>query len=738
MMRDLDLRSGERRNLQHTLSRLARNGRIESVGGKSWRLPSRKESTKVLIGLIQIVSSGNAFVRLDTESAEAAGDEKDVMVMEENLADALDGDTVAVEVMQRTTRGLRGRVVDVLDRARTELVGIFKQTGKARGEVRPRDKSIQRRIEVTLPTPELGVADSDWVLVEITDFTSADRPLKGKIKERIGASHDRGIDVLLLLRDRGIVPEFPASVEQAATKFQMDLDAELKIRHDLRGLKTVTIDPATAKDFDDALSIQKEKDGGWRLWVHIADVSYFVRPNDTIDEEARQRSTSVYPVDRVVPMLPERLSNDLCSLMPHVDRFTMTAEMVIRPDGTFGETKFYSSVIHSNHRMAYEEAQAILEDTPEAQKDKFGDCIEELFLLRDCSRTLRKMRERNGSLDLDIPETEILFHETGEVADMRFSKRFEAHRLVEHCMLSANEAVAQFLAKKKAPALYRIHEAADSDRIAKLENVLRALGVHVRLTGDDGDLQHHQLQKAIESAGDRKGGHVIRRMVLRALKRAEYSPENRGHFGLASKCYCHFTSPIRRYPDLVIHRQLRALERNEPLPYPDDDDGREEMADLASHTSAQERVAESAEWDSTEIKAIEYIKQFEGDEMEGLISGVQAFGLFIELEHYSVEGLVHIRTMTDDRYDLDDLGIRLVGRNSGRKFMLTDTVKVKIIRASPFEGRLDLELIGSTAAPARPPRGGRPSQRFTPPKSKKGRPDKKGGSKTKPTRKKMR
>ncbi|MCB2156101.1 ribonuclease R [bacterium] len=723
MMRDLNLHSAERRDLQITLRKLDRTGRIERVGGKNWRVVSRKTQSKVLIGLVQVVSSGNGFVRLDPHSAEAAEGERDVMVFEEDLADALDGDTVAVELTRRTSRGLRGRIVDVLERARTELAGMFQQSDRTRGEVIPRDKSIQRRIEVAMPPKELGISNFDWVMVEITDFTSTDQPLRGKIKERLGASHERGIDVLLLLRDRGIVPEFPPSVEKAASELEMNLDEELKIRHDLRELKTITIDPATAKDFDDALSIEKEGDC-WRLWVHIADVSYFVRPNDTIDEEARARATSVYPVDRVVPMLPERLSNDLCSLNPHVDRFTMTAEMIIKPDGTFGKTKFYSSVIHSDHRLTYEEAQAILEDTPEAKKEEFGDCIEDLFMLRDCSRTLRSMRERNGSLDLDIPETEIMFHETGEVEDMRYSERFEAHRLVEHCMLAANEAVAEFLAKKQAPALYRIHEPADPDRIAKLEDVLKALGVRVRLTNRDGDLQHHQLQKAIESIGDRRGGHIIRRMVLRALKRAEYSPDNRGHFGLASKCYCHFTSPIRRYPDLVVHRQLRALERNEPLPYPDDADGREEIAELADHTSTQERVAESAEWDSTQIKATEYIKQFEGDEMNGLISGVQGFGLFIELEHYSVEGLVHIRTMTDDRYDLDDLGISLVGRKSGRKYKLTDEVRVKIVRANPFEGELDLELVGETPAASK----GK-SRRYAPPRTGKKKSPKKGRGK---------
>lgn len=689
----LHLGKTDKGELRALLKEMESDGTIQQTGGKTWRLPpARKRAPNALRGMLQVTRRGFGFVRLDGSSAEAAG-VNDVFISEEDLGPALEGDTVLVRITGNDDRGARGRIAEVVDRRHKTIVGRWQRTFPRGGIVVPRNPLVQRRIRVALPDPALKVENFEWVAVEITEYTRHPEDLLGRIVERIGAGHEQGIDVLLLLRDKGIVAEFPATVEHAAAALKMDTKAEMPRRTDLRGLPVCTIDPATAKDFDDALSIEPEPGGGWRLWVHIADVSHFVRPDDPIDREARDRSTSVYPVDRVVPMLPEKLSNDLCSLRPNEDRFTMTAEMVVSPAGKIEHADFCSSIIHSRRRFAYEEVQAIYDDAPSAPKDVDSVMRQQVFLLRDCSRAMRAARMRRGALDLDIPEVEVVFHADGAVSHLELSDRFEAHWVVEDCMLAANEAVADFLTRRKAPLLYRVHEQADPDRLERLIPVLKALGVNLSMSKKDGTITPQDLQAALRSIAHREAGHILRRMILRALKRAEYWPVNGGHFGLASKCYCHFTSPIRRYPDVVAHRQLRAVERAEPLVWSADADGMAELKELGRHTSWREREAQDAEMESNRIKAIEFIKKQEGEEFDGYVAGVQAFGMFVELIPSGVEGIVPIRAMRDDRYDIDDLGIALVGRSTGRRYRLTDKVRVRIAKALPFEGELELEIV---------------------------------------------
>ncbi|MDK2973325.1 MAG: ribonuclease [Candidatus Sumerlaeota bacterium] len=733
LIRQFNVPKGARVDFRRELKVIERRGQIERVAGQTWRLPLKKAAPAStgsgLTGTLSINRRGTGYVRLDEASREKLQGTGDVMVAELDLADGLDGDTVGVQVLRETPKGLRGRITEVFDRAHPTVLGQYQKTGKGRGEVLPRSMSIHRSIRVAEPAAKLGVANHDWVVVEIDKFTANPEPLIGRIVERIGGIHDKGIDVLLLLRDKGIVPEFPAAVERAAEKLDVDWRAELKLRRDLRKLVTATIDPVTAKDFDDALSIEPLGEKGWRLWVHIADVSHFVRPGDALDDEARERSTSVYPVDRVVPMLPEKLSNDLCSLKPKVDRLAMTAELEVARDGSVRAMDFYSSVICSNQRLAYEEAQAFFEE-----KEGAADVIEEevrkpLLALRDCARAMRKARFARGALDLDIPELEIVFHEDGQISHMRLRERFEAHMLVEDCMLAANEAVARHLTEKKVPLLYRVHETADPERMERLFPVFQALDIPMRMS-KKGLMRPGDLQDAIKSLEKRPGGHILRRLVLRALKRACYSEENLGHFGLASKCYCHFTSPIRRYPDVVVHRQLRSLERGEAFQWPADKNGREALKSLGKHTSDKEREAGSAERDSETIKAIEYMVDHVGEVFEGRISGVQPFGLFVELEPHGIDGLVSTRSMTDDRYDIDELGIQLVGRRSGRRLRLTDKVRVRVARANPFEMDLDLELVegGGRVASGKPgARKGRKTPFYQ--SAPRGKPKRSGGKK---------
>lgn len=682
LMQALELRSSERRELSSLLTALSNGGPVQRVGGKQWRLvPGRALNGRdaSLTGRLQMTRRGFGFVRLE---------EGDVLVPFGAEGTALDGDTVVVRITGRSSKGPSGVVTRVVERATTRFVGMYQRSGPRRALVTPRNPHFNRRIEVPWADDSLGIADFDWVEVDIDGFTEPPQPLRGKVVERLGGPKDEGIDVLLLLRDMGIVAEFPHAVEQAAEALALDVEEEVPRRRDLRRLLTATIDPATAKDFDDAISIEPLDGGGWRLFVHIADVSHYVRPDDPIDHEAVERSTSVYPVDRVVPMLPERLSNDLCSLRPGEDRLAMTAEMVVSADGKVSQEKVYSSIIHSDRRYAYEEAQAVFEgggDEPDHLKAM-------LFAARDCARALRKARFARGALDLDIPEVEILFHESGEVSELGLSERFEAHMTIEDCMLAANESAARLLTKAGAPMLYRIHTPAEPERLERLALMLKALGIRLPI-GRDGGLEPGSLQGVLRTLENRRGGHILRRLVLRALQRACYSPKNGGHFGLASKCYCHFTSPIRRYPDVVVHRQLRSLERNEPLVYDPEEGGFEDLEELGRHCSVKEREAEDAERQSVAIKSVEYLKQFEGEEFDGLVASIHGFGIFVEVQPHGFEGLCPLAKVPGDRWEVDELGVELVGMRTGRAIRLTDEVRVRLLKARPFEGMLDLEVV---------------------------------------------
>jgi ribonuclease R len=712
LARELDVAKGERVEFRAFLKTLERRGLIERVHGRAWQAARSKPETQRLTGTLSVNRRGTGFVRLDAECSERVEGHRDIFVSELDLADALDGDRVVVALSGISHRGARGRIAEVLERAHARFVGQYQLTGRGRGQVTPRNASIHRIVRVPEPDAELGVRNLDWVVVELTRYPAVPEPLAGTVIERLGASHDQGIDVLLLLRDRGIVEEFPVAAERAAAALNVDWKAELAWRKDLRDLVTATIDPITAKDFDDALSIEPLGARGWRLWVHIADVSHFVRPGEPLDNVARERSTSVYPVDRVVPMLPERLSNDLCSLRPNEDRLAMTAELLVGPDGLVREASFHSTVIRSNQRLAYEQAQAFFEEAPGGAEAIVPEVRDALLHLRDCARALRKARFARGALDLDIPELEIVFHEDGQVSHMRLRERFEAHMLVEDCMLAANEAVARHLKSHRAPTLYRVHETAEAERLDRLIPMFQALDIPLRL-GKGGVLRPQDLQGAIAALEKRRGGHILRRYVLRAMQRARYAVQNLGHFGLASECYCHFTSPIRRYPDIVVHRQTRALERGEPLVWPANDEGIEQLTALAEHTSFRERGAEDAERESETIKAIEFLAQHVGETFEGLISGVQPFGLFVELQPHGIDGLVPIRAMSDDRYEMDDFGIELVGQRTGRRLRLTDRVRVRLVRANPFEMDLDLELVegGGRGRPGRRPGKSQPFYR---------------------------
>ncbi len=683
--RRFKIKGNDRRDLRGLLKQLVDQGKIARVRGKNYTAPSGKSQD--IIGRLEVTSRGFGFVRPDWGDTEGHPPfTGDLFIPQNNLGKALDGDIVRAELIRKQAEGPMGRIQEVIEHAHRRIVGRYQINGK-KGQVFPRNNRIERRIVVPHPPKDLKVEDFDWVEVEISEFGFKDEPLYGEVINRIGSDDENGIDVLLVLRDMGIFEEFPDSVEAEVKDMHFVWEKDLKDRVDYRDRITLTIDPKTAKDFDDGLSIERNNDGTWTLYVHIADVAHFVRQGTALDREAHERSTSIYPIDRVVPMLPSKLSNFLCSLRPNEDRLAMTAVMVISEDGDLLSKKVHSSVIHSDRRFTYEEVQSLIDgNPPEHEHDE--ELLDTVHGLRKVASLLRKRRFARGALDLDIPELKVMFDESGSVSDLKFYERFESHKIVEECMLIANEAVAQLLTEKEIPLLYRIHEVADEARLLKLIPTLKAFGI--RLGSEDGNVTPKDIQKALEQAQKHEAGHILRRLVLRAMKRAEYDPENVGHFGLASECYCHFTSPIRRYPDVVVHRQLKALEGNRKPPY-NLEEG--ELDELGEHTSRLERRAQEAEWEATEIKSLEFINGYVGDEFDAYICSVHSWGLFIELEEYPVEGLLRLADLKNDHYELDDSEIRLVGKRTGHTLKLADKVRVQVVRVDPLSRKLDLELL---------------------------------------------
>lgn len=622
----------------------------------------------------------------------------DVFVPAEDAGSALHGDQVRVRVLRLSDgRNPVGEIERVLRHANHQIVGQINRSRRI-SVVRPKNSKIGRVVEIHRQFDQGEVPDGAWVMVEVTTWPrSPDEALVGKLIEVLGLEGDRRLPILLLIREKGVVPEFPEAVEveaKAAAACSIN-EAELGRRRDFRSDRVVTIDPKTAKDFDDAVALLEKVHAGWRMAVHIADVSHYVHAGTPLDAEAYDRATSVYPVDRVIPMLPEVLSNGACSLNPGEDKLVMTAIFTVYEDGRVSDVELYNGVIRSARRFYYEEVQGLFDRQDGLEFIKhpvpaIPDAIlSDLLELRRAAAALRHARERRGSLDLDLPEAAFVFDAQGEIQDLGFRERLEAHRLIEEFMIAANEAVARELTRARLPTLYRVHEEPDEAKLLALQPAFERLGI--RLPGGKIDQSH--LQEAINRVAKERAGRVLQRWVLRALPRAVYSGRNVGHFGLASSCYVHFTSPIRRYPDLLIHRAVKALiageaERDAYTKYAE-----HRMADWGGHTSAREERSQRIEWDAEKIVAFEFMRRHLGEVFDGIVSGTVNKGFFVELETYPAEGFVPIRSLDDDFYDLDEHHTAWVARSSGRSISVGDLVKVLIERVDPLAGEMDLYLV---------------------------------------------
>jgi ribonuclease R len=700
LARALGIDSRKQRRFERFLEGLVEAGELYRVKQGRFAPPDR---INLVVGHLSVIRSGAAFLVPDR-----GGD--DIYISADARANATHGDKVVVRVEHRRRDRPEGRVVRVLERAHSEFVGTVRRTPRF-VSVSPDDPRSPK--DIFVPVAEAGEArDGEVVRVEIVDWGSARSSPVGRISEILGMPGDPGLDVLMIIKHNGLPTELPPEVESAAKALPDRVpEAEVAERVDLREIPVVTIDPATAKDFDDALSLAEREDGNLELGVHIADVSHYVRFGDAIDQEARARGTSVYLVDRVLPMLPEKLSNHLCSLKPHEDRLTMSVRIGITPRGRILDYRIEDTVICSMQRLTYEEVQRHF-DGKGSLSGKPEALLGLLDRLRALAAVLHSKRIARGALDFDLPESRVELDEEGFPVDIQKVARLESHRLVEEFMLLANEVVARHLKKTRTPGLYRAHEEPPESKLAQLGETIARFGYVLRFDAK-GRVPPRELQRILLAAEGRPEEFIIHTLVLRSLARACYDVGPLGHYGLALKDYAHFTSPIRRYPDLLVHRALRVLSGKQEPPKRERAEYQEWLSDTALLASDRERIAESAERDSVELKKIQFMERHVGDVFPGVVAGVEAFGFFVELERYHVSGLVHVSTLEDDYYEFREDEVSLRGENTGRRFTLGDRVTVQVVAVKKELRQIDFLLVSEqTQSPPlrRPERPRRPKR----------------------------
>jgi len=634
----------------------------------------------LVVGRLQITRSGDGFVLPES------GEGDDVYVPQRHLGTGVEGDIVIARVEHRRKgRNPAGSVVRVLQRAWTSVVGSYRAR-RTYGFVTPREPPLG--IQIFIPPGGAGEAeDGELVAVEIVDWGETEPNPIGRVTRTLGAPGDPGVDVLAIILGHQLPLEFPKDVESAAGRIASRgiLPEDLEGREDFRDDLVITIDPEDAKDHDDALSIRPTSGGGFTVGVHIADVSFYVKPGDALDREARERGTSVYLVDRVVPMLPHALSSDLCSLVPGEDRLTLSVVFEVDGKGTILGSRFVRGIVRSRQRLSYEKAQALLDDAERGSRE----LVEALRSLRLVAGAQRRRRQERGSIDFDLPESRVILDAAGEPTDVQRILRLESHRIVEDLMILTNETVAEAALRGALPILFRVHEEPDAERMEALRTLAASFD-HRLPRRRIKPLDLATLVSAME--GTPQEG-LISTVTLRSMKQARYATVNVGHFGLASQAYAHFTSPIRRYPDLVVHRQLvrGLLGKGKKRKGEATSDG--DLAALAVHASARERRAVAAERESTALKKTEFMERHLGDEFPGTIAGVTAFGLFVLLDDYDIEGLVRVSSLGDDYYSLRENEHALVGRRRKRCFRLGDPVTVRVARVDRDAREVDLELI---------------------------------------------
>jgi ribonuclease R len=699
-------RSEARRLLRPVLKELQRQGRVVLGRGKRYFVP---EASNLLTGRLRRVAGGH--IELAVEGVKGAP----VRIPPSGQHGALVDDTVMVrlETPRREARaaGVReGVVVRVLERGRREVVGRW-LVGGGRPHVRPLDRKLRFKVTPTGSKVQGEPAEGELVAISIDSVDSRGEHARGVLLERLGQAADPGVVERVVLRVNGIPETFSDAALHEADRLPGAIPAaELERREDLRERPVITIDGATARDFDDGVSARPGARGEIELEVHIADVSHYVRPGTALDEAARERGTSVYLPGLCVPMLPERLSNDLCSLREAEDRLSFTVRFVVDRKGRIRSRKAFDSVIRSRRRCTYDEVAEWLEQPRAEWPSETASFADSLELLAEAAAWLGRERRERGSLDFDLAEPELILDPEGRVVSIQPAARNRAHRLIEELMVAANRCVAEITMKADQPALYRVHDEPEASRVETLKQVVNDLGLHLK--GDSRDLKPSALQALLEEADGRPEERLVDMLVLRTLARALYSPEPRGHYALTTDEYLHFTSPIRRYPDLVVHRMLRRLAAEGPM-----DEGAErsaveaELEALGESCSAAERRAEAAERAAVEWKTVIFLREREGEVFAGHISGVTDFGIFVRLDEIAADGMIHLSDLNDDFYVYDERRHRLVGERNGRVWRLGDAVEVRLARVDLEAMQLQFVPVGVTPDARAAKKTGRPKGR---------------------------
>ena len=649
-------------------------------------MPSRQirnvTKERLVEGRLQVNPSGFGFVV--PESGE------DVYIAAANLTEAMHGDRVAVRIERETPKGLEGRIVRIVERAQDTVVGRFETDASGLAYVIPFDRRI--RADIHVPSGRsLSAEPDDMVVVKISRWPTAVRGPVGDVVEVLGNVNDPGVDTQIIIRKHNI-PDAHSdeSVEEARRLGGEVKPADIKRRTDFRHVTTVTIDGEHARDFDDAITLEQLPNRNYWLGVHIADVSHYVKEGSALDREAFERGTSVYFTERAVHMFPSELATGLCSLNPHVDRLVQSCLMEVDSRGNVVRYEMHDGVINSDARMTYTAVNAILTDRDPAAIAQYKELVPRFELMRELFEILNTRRRRRGSIDFDLPETEVILSEYGEIEAIVPAERNVAHRLIEEFMLLANETVAEHLVEQGMPSLHRIHEPPDEKKVAEFEEFIEPLGYGLGATGRSVRPKH--FQKLIDRIRGTPEERPIAALMLRTMQKARYDALSLGHFGLAAEHYTHFTSPIRRYPDLVVHRSLRESRRG-AVTEARREELEETLPDVARHTSEMERRADDAERELLQWKKVRFMADKVGDEYEGYITGVAPFGLFIELVEHYVEGLVHISSMADDYYRFLEQQHVLRGENTKKVYRLGDKVRVQVARVDMERRQVELGLV---------------------------------------------
>ncbi len=674
----------ERATFRRHLKRLVADGELIQIRGQRFGLPEKMD---LYVGRLQTHSAGYGFVSPEREIEGGA----DIFIPGTHLNEAMHGDRVVVRVERVKAEGrVEGRVIRVLERAQSSLVGRYDVDPQGVGFVVPFDRRVL--MDILIPSgQESGASAGEMVVVELTRWPSATRGAVGRITDVLGDIDAPGVDTEIIIRKYGIPDAHsPESIAEAVRLGSAVRDRDIRGRTDFRNLQTVTIDGEHARDFDDAITIERLANGNYWLGVHIADVSHYVEEGSALDREAYERGTSVYFPERAVHMFPSELATGLCSLNPHVDRLVQSCFMEVGRRGEVVRAEFHDGVINSNERMTYTAVNGILTDRDPALLERYAPLVPMFETMRELFQILNEARHRRGSIDFDLSETEIIMDSGGMIEAIVALERNVAHRIIEEFMLLANETVASFLEANEAPALYRIHEEPDPLKVAKFEEFIATFDLS--LDAPLAALRPRHFQKLIEKIAGKPEEKPIAFLMLRTMQKARYAPQNSGHFGLAAPSYTHFTSPIRRYPDLVVHRALRAA-RLRLLSEEQREAAEEDLPEVARHTSEMERRADDAERELLQWKKVKFMADKVGDAFDGYVTGVAAFGLFVELVEHFVEGLVHVSTMADDYYRFVESAHMLRGENTQKTYRLGDKVGVQVIRVNMDARQIDLGLV---------------------------------------------